>query len=294
MHSSRKRASVAAAIVVIVVLALGVTHTLRKRANAEAATTTSLANESVIEFTHADLAAVTRHTLSETLPLTGSLRAVTQAAVKAKVAGSALDVRSREGDTVKAGQILATIDARDYSARADSLADKWPRWPVNWISRNKRSKTIACWSKKASSRRTPSIPPKASTPSPPRIWLRRGRRCRRRIFRSRTPSCARRSAARSRRAIVEPGEHVAVDSKLFDVVDLSQLELEAPVPVGEIGRVRVGQTVTFVSMASIPPSMQPSRASIPPRLRARARSWCISRWPILARPCVSGCSAQAA
>jgi RND family efflux transporter MFP subunit len=42
---------------------------------------------------------------------------------------------------------------------------------------------------------------------------------------------------------VEPGEKVAVDTKLFDVVDLRTLELEAPVPVGEIGRVRIGQPV---------------------------------------------------
>src|SRR5476651_2147171 len=121
MHSSKKRNLFLAAIVVIIVLALSITHTLRKRAGATAPVTSasSSADESVIEFTPGDLSVLTRRTLSDMLPLTGSLRAVTQAAVKAKVAGSALDVRAREGDTVKAGQILASIDARDYTARAE-------------------------------------------------------------------------------------------------------------------------------------------------------------------------------
>ncbi|HEV7820648.1 MAG TPA: hypothetical protein VGO84_05660, partial [Burkholderiales bacterium] len=94
MHSSKKRNLFLAAIVVIIVLALGITHTLKKRVNvgASAASSASVpgsfsADESVIEITPGDLAALTRHTLSEMLPLTGSLRAVTQAAVKAKVAG---------------------------------------------------------------------------------------------------------------------------------------------------------------------------------------------------------------
>jgi membrane fusion protein, multidrug efflux system len=248
MHSSRKRASVVAAIVVIVVLALGVTHTLRKRANAEAATktaTSSPADESIIEFTPADLAAVTRHTLSETLPLTGSLRAVTQAAVKAKVAGSALDVRSREGDSVKAGQILATIDARDYSARADqsrgqmaamagqldiakqTLENNRVLVEKGFISKNAFDTAQSQYAIAAANLAAARAALSSSNLSVADTIVR-------------APFSGQ-IASRN----VEPGEHVAVDSKLFDVVDLTQLELEAPVPVGEIGRVRVGQTVTI-------------------------------------------------
>jgi RND family efflux transporter MFP subunit len=71
---------------------------------------------------------------------------------------------------------------------------------------------------------------------------------------------------------VEPGERVAVDSKLFDVVDLTQLELEAPVPVGEIGRVRIGQPVSIrfdgvdaavaATVTRINPAAQPGSRSI--------------------------------
>src|ERR1700712_2774845 len=98
MHSSKKRNLFLAAIVVVIVLALGITHTLKKRASAPAITSSS-ADESVIEFTPGDLATLTRHTLAETLPLTGSLRAVTQAAVKAKGAGGRGARRPARGAT---------------------------------------------------------------------------------------------------------------------------------------------------------------------------------------------------
>ena len=247
MHPSRKRASVIAVIVVIVVLALfGITHGLRKRVNAVAPANASVsANESVIEFTPADLAAVARHTLSETLPLTGSLRAVTQATVKAKVAGSALDVRAREGDTVKAGQILATVDARDYAARADqsrgqmaamagqldiakqTLENNRVLVEKGFISKNAFDTAQSQYAIAAANLAAARAALSSSNLSVEDTIVR-------------APFSGQ-VASRN----VEPGEHVAVDSKLFDVVDLTQLELEAPVPVGEIGRVRIGQTVSI-------------------------------------------------
>jgi membrane fusion protein, multidrug efflux system len=43
----------------------------------------------------------------------------------------------------------------------------------------------------------------------------------------------------------QPGERVAIDAKIVSVVDLSRLQLEAAVPAAEIGRLRVGQPVSF-------------------------------------------------
>jgi len=244
MHLSTKRAGVIAAIVVVILLAIGVVHSLKKRAAAEApATLSASADESVIEFTPDDLTVVTRHTLSETLPLTGSLRAVTQAAVKAKVAGSALDVRAREGDTVKAGQILTTIDARDYAARADqsrgqmaamagqldiakqTLENNRVLVEKGFISKNAFDTAQSQYAIAAANLAAARAALSSSNLSVADTIVR--------------APFGGQIASRN----VEPGEHVAVDAKLFDVVDLTQLELEAPVPVGEIGRVRVDQPV---------------------------------------------------
>ncbi|WP_158936455.1 efflux RND transporter periplasmic adaptor subunit [Burkholderia sp. S171] len=275
MHSSKKRNVFLAAIVVIIVLALSVTHTLRKRASAGAsapATTTSSTDESVIEFTPGDLAALTRHTLSETLPLTGSLRAVTQAAVKAKVAGLALDVRAREGDTVKAGQILASIDARDYTARAEQSRGQMAAMAgqldiaKQTLENNRVLVEKGFISKNAFDTAQSQYAIAAANLAAARAALASSN-----LSVADTIVRAPFSGQIASRSI-EPGERVAVDSKLFDVVDLTQLELEAPVPVGEIGRVRIGQPVlirfdgvespVIATVTRINPAAQPGSRSI--------------------------------
>jgi RND family efflux transporter MFP subunit len=41
------------------------------------------------------------------------------------------------------------------------------------------------------------------------------------------------------------GEKVSPDSRILSIVDLSRMEIEAPVPASEIGSVRIGQPVTL-------------------------------------------------
>ena len=275
MHSSKKRNLFLAAIVVIIVLALSITHTLRKRASAGAsapATTPSSADESVIEFTPGDLAALTRHTLSETLPLTGSLRAVTQAAVKAKVAGSALDVRAREGDTVKAGQILASIDARDYTARAEQSRGQMAAMAGQLdIAKQTLENNRVLVEKGFISKNAFDTAQSQYTIAAANLAAARAALASSNLSVADTIVRAPFSGQIASRSI-EPGERVAVDSKLFDVVDLTQLELEAPVPVGEIGRVRIGQPVSIrfdgvdtpvvATVTRINPAAQPGSRSI--------------------------------
>jgi membrane fusion protein (multidrug efflux system) len=275
MHSSKKRNLFLAAIVVIIVLALSITHTLRKRASAGAsapATTPSSADESVIEFTPGDLAALTRHTLSETLPLTGSLRAVTQAAVKAKVAGSALEVRAREGDTVKAGQILASIDARDYTARAEQSRGQMAAMAGQLdIAKQTLENNRVLVEKGFISKNAFDTAQSQYTIAAANLAAARAALASSNLSVADTIVRAPFSGQIASRSI-EPGERVAVDSKLFDVVDLTQLELEAPVPVGEIGRVRIGQPVSIrfdgvdtpvvATVTRINPAAQPGSRSI--------------------------------
>jgi RND family efflux transporter MFP subunit len=273
MHSSKKRNLFLAAIVVVILLALGITHTLRKRASISApATIPSSADESVIEFTPGDLAALTRHTLAETLPLTGSLRAVTQAAVKAKVAGSALDVRAREGDTVKAGQILASIDARDYAARAEQSRGQMAAMAGQLdIAKQTLENNRVLVEKGFISKNAFDTAQSQYTIAAANLAAARAALASSNLSVADTIVRAPFSGQIASRSI-EPGERVAVDSKLFDVVDLSQLEFEAPVPVGEIGRVRIGQPVSIrfdgveppvaATVTRINPAAQPGSRSI--------------------------------
>ena len=51
------------------------------------------------------------------LAISGSLKAVTSAVVKARVAGEIQGFSVREGDFVKAGQVIARIESSEYPSR---------------------------------------------------------------------------------------------------------------------------------------------------------------------------------
>ncbi|WP_144144951.1 efflux RND transporter periplasmic adaptor subunit [Paraburkholderia sp. BCC1884] len=267
MQTTRKRIIVAA-VVVIVILAIAIAQAIRKR-SAPAAVTDTVS--SVVEFAPDDLTTVSRRTLSETLPLTGSLRAVTQAAVKSKVAGSALEVEVREGDPVKSGQILAKIDARDYVARAEQTRGQMAAVAGQLdIARQTLDNNRVLVEKGFISRN--AFDTAQSQYEIARANLDAARAALASSNLSLADTVVRspldgQIATRS----VEPGEKVAVDTRLFDVVDLRTLELEAPVPVGEIGRVRIGQPVS-IAFDGIDAPVQGAITRINPAAQAGSRS----------------------
>lgn len=70
-----------------------------------------------LDFLPADLYTVRQQPLERTLPLTGTLKPLVEAEVKAKVAGQLVEVTAREGERVEAGQVLARIDPTELRAR---------------------------------------------------------------------------------------------------------------------------------------------------------------------------------
>ncbi|MET3233026.1 UNVERIFIED_ORG: RND family efflux transporter MFP subunit [Burkholderia sp. 1263] len=266
MLRTRKRILIAAAVAVVI-LAIAIVQAIRKRGAPAATATVS----SVVEFAPDDLTTVSRRTLSETLPLTGSLRAVTQAAVKSKVAGSALDVLVREGDAVKTGQILAKIDARDYVARAEQSRGQMAAMAGQLdIARQTLDNNRVLVEKGFISKN--AFDTAQSQYEIARANLDAARAALASSNLSLADTVVRspldgQIATRS----VEPGEKVAVDTKLFDVVDLRTLELEAPVPVGEIGRVRIGQPVR-IAFDGIETPVQGAITRINPAAQTGSRS----------------------
>ncbi|MFL9864477.1 efflux RND transporter periplasmic adaptor subunit [Paraburkholderia fungorum] len=268
MLKTRKRV-VIAAVIAVVILAVAIGHAIRKRNGAEAASVE--APSSVVEFAPDDLTTVSRRTLSETLPLTGSLRAVTQAAVKSKVAGSALNVMVREGDPVKTGQILAKIDARDYVARAEQTRGQMAAMAgqldiaKQTLDNNRVLVERGFISKNAfDTAQSQYQIARANLDAAKAALASSNLSLDDTVVRSPLDG---QIASRS----VEPGEKVAVDTKLFDVVDLRTLELEAPVPVGEIGRVRIGQPIQ-IAFDGIDIPVQGAITRINPAAQAGSRS----------------------
>ena len=288
MLKTRKRIIIAAAVVAVI-LAIAIVQAIHKR-SAQASTADAVS--SVVEFAPDDLTTVSRRTLSETLPLTGSLRAVTQAAVKSKVAGSALEVAVREGDTVKAGQILA----QDRCERLRGARRAEPR-PDGGHGRPARHRQTDARQQPRAGRQGLHFEDRVRYRAKPvRNRPRESRRGAAALASSNLSLGRYRRALAARRtgrvALVEPGENVAVDTKLFDVVDLRRIELEAPVPVGDSAACASASRCASRSTASTrrvhgaDHARQSGRAG-----RARVRSWSTCSWQSAAR-CGSACSAR--
>lgn len=110
----------AAAGLVLALLAAGTLRTLSARQAKQAALAAQqLAQQTQVSISldAADVLQVRSLLLNQVIELSGPVRAVNTAWVKAKVPGELRDLAVHEGDAVHAGQVLARIDPTDSQAR---------------------------------------------------------------------------------------------------------------------------------------------------------------------------------
>ncbi len=68
----------------------------------------------VFEIPASDTLVATEQRLVQILPISGNLKAVNTVVIKSRVAGEITQLSLREGDYVKAGQVVARIDPTEY------------------------------------------------------------------------------------------------------------------------------------------------------------------------------------
>ncbi len=239
--SRRTRWILVLLVVVAGVLAAAVGRALlAKRATPPASSVAALKTQAV-ELTAGDVTRALRTELVATLPVSGGLKAVNSAIVKAKVAAEVKEIGVREGDRVQAGQLIGRLDdtefqwrlrqAEDQAAAAQAQLDIAERTLANnkalvdqgFISRNALDTSISS----ANGARASLQAAKAAS------------ELARKAVRD-TELRAPLSGLVAQR-LVQPGERVPVDGRLVEIVDLSRLELEAAVPPDDVVSLRVGQ-----------------------------------------------------
>eukprot|EP01032_Pedospumella_encystans_P022937 gene22937-25979_t len=89
----------------------------RKAANTPTAAVTTAAAPSTLELAATDVFTAQTQNLSLGIAVSGPLKATQSAVVKARVAGELQELSVREGDRVLAGQVIARIDPSEYQAR---------------------------------------------------------------------------------------------------------------------------------------------------------------------------------
>ena len=119
----RRAARWAIGLVVAAVLAAGIGRALLARKDAAASATTGSA-PATLDLTASDIAIASRAELVTSLAISGSLKAVNSAVVKAKVAAEVREITVREGDRVQAGQTLGRLDDTEFKWRLRQAEDQ--------------------------------------------------------------------------------------------------------------------------------------------------------------------------
>ena len=211
------------------------------------------------------------------VPVSGALRAVDSAMVKARVGGELQGLTVREGDSVKVGQEVARIDPTEARARlrqAQQQADA----AKSQVDINQRQYTnnralvdqgfispTALVTSQASLEAAQSSYQAALAAAD--------------VARKALDDTVLKSPISGQVAqrLAQPGERVAVDARIIEVVDLSRLELEALLPPADSVAVRVGQKAQLsvegmtapvtATVVRINPSAQAGSRTVPVYLR---------------------------
>ncbi|MEY3886842.1 MAG: Nickel and cobalt resistance protein CnrB [Pseudomonadota bacterium] len=233
-------------VTAVVVLALaGAALVYFKGRGASQTAATSLAKTSVgnsIELAASDVVIAQKRNMTQGLPISGTLKATRSAMVKARVAGELTSLEVREGDAVVAGQIIARVDATEYLAKqrqAQQQAEA-ARAQVEVAQRqfdnNNALVNQGFISKTALDTSIANLNGAKATYQAALSALD--------IASKAVEDCTLKAplAGFISQRLAQPGERVAPEARIVEIVDLSQLELEATLTSSDAANVKAGQT----------------------------------------------------
>ena len=234
----------AVALLAVVLIAAGVMRALSARqAQQQALLAASSAKDlGWVELAATDVVKAQTRELAQGVAVSGSLKAVNTAVIKARVAGELQGLSVREGDFVKAGQVIARVDAGEYQSRvrqANEQAES-ARAQVDMALRqydnNKALVDQGFISKTALDTSSASLNAAQSTYQAALAGAE--------VAAKAVQDTVLKSpiAGQVSQRLAQPGERVGIDAKIVEVVDLSRLELEASLGAQEAMEVRVGQS----------------------------------------------------
>ena len=267
----------------VLAIALGVARALNKRATQRDAANqaaAALQQAPVYELTAADVVTVQPLTLSQTVAISGSLKALQTAAIKARVAGEVQGLRKREGDTVRAGEVLARIDSTEAQARLQH-ASQQAEAALAQVSIARRTldnnqALVRQGFISATALETASANLAAAEANHQAALAARD------IARKTLTDTTLRSPINGQVSarLVQNGERVGLDTRLLEVVDLSGFELEAALAPADAVAVLPGLQVNLTveglaqpvpaTVARINPSVQAGSRSVLVYLRVSA------------------------
>jgi RND family efflux transporter MFP subunit len=217
-----------------------------------------------------DVATVAPMTIEDGVALTGDLHPLETIDVRARIEGDLMSVYVREGDQVRAGQLLATFEASEQessraSAEADRAAANAELANAQWTLEQNESlfKAGAIAERDLKTSQQAVITARARLAAAVARLRASGNQARD------TRVVAPASGVLEKR-LVDGGVHLARGAPMFTIVRSGTLELAAAVPARQAAPVRVGQVVHFVadgrrfdgSVARVSPTIDPATRAV--------------------------------
>ena len=225
----------------------------------------------VIELSAIDMATAHVVELTSGLPISGALKAVNSAIVKARVPGELQGLTVREGDRVEAGQGIARVESTEYADRvrqAQQQADAAKAQveiAQRQVDNNAALVRQGFISKTAADNSLASLNTAQANHRAAQAGID--------VLRKSLADTVLRApiSGQVSQRLAQPGERVAPEARIVEIVDLSRLELAASISPADSVAVRVGQQA-LLRIEGVAQPVAATVARINPSAQAGSRS----------------------
>ena len=261
-------------LLVVLGLAWGITRALKARSTQQqAAAVAAEALKMPVTFAlkSTDVLVAERLTINQVEPVSGTVRAVNAVTLRSTMSAVVTRINALEGATVKAGQVLAQLDADDTRARLEQAQQQSnaAKAQVELAKRQRDNNRALVEKGFISSTALVSSDSNYATAFANYEAALAAQQIAKRSLDDAALRAPFSGVVTQRH--VKAGERVAVNAPVVDIVDVSQLEVEVLLPIAASSGLKTGQTATL-NLESQPQPITAKIARINPSIDAGSRS----------------------